>query len=144
MKKFIFVLFIFLLLFSPVSYSAEWNSITDQIEIDNKSNIVRIYAVVEQGKKNPMVALQEEARKILSDYITTLTCGNDERTLASEFKIRPQLKAKVQHLIQKKTRIHDKAFLPDTHQHSGYLDFDLYLLKKIIPDLNYPRPEGSI
>ena len=129
--------------FSFPAVAENYTAVTDEVDVDYGESIVRVYAVVkstgnyyDEGKKL--------GRKLLLSYIGTLTIGGEQKSLEQEFKKRPALWAKVQHIVEDKFFKSGESRLPASEQYGYYFTFDLKLLKPLIPELNMPQPAGAV
>ena len=137
------IVLLILLFCAPFAFADDWTAITDEIDVDLSTNIVRVYAVVKKDSGYDRKA-KDQARKTLLAYIDTLTTGKERAPLKDEFAKRQALYGKVQHIVERNLQYGEETDLPATGQYSRYYLFDLKLLTQLLPNFNFPSKEDAL
>ena len=136
------------LTFVALASAQDWTSITDEIEIDYNTSVMRIFVVVKSN--NPNYDHHRETLqpgiKTTTAYIKTLTAGSDKKKLGEVMKARPALAAKIQKIVEDSLRngAVSASYLQETAQFCRYYTFDLKKLLAVVPDLNLPKPDDMV
>ncbi|WP_027188358.1 hypothetical protein [Desulfovibrio cuneatus] len=123
-----------MLLWGSVAH-AEWTPITDEVEIDYQTHVIRIFVSGKDANK-----FKAMASKIALEYVATLTEGQDSKKMADIFKTRKVMQTKTEALLQDKIPSFPDTTVLNDGTKTAYLPFDLNALKSLFPNINLPTP----
>lgn len=123
-----------MLLWASVAH-AEWTPITDEVEIDYQTHVIRIFV---SGKD--YTAFGGTARKIAFAYISTLTEGQDNKKMSDIFKTRKVMETKTKALLGETIRDRYETTRLEDGTRAAYISYNLNSLKSLFPNINLPTP----
>ena len=136
------------LTFVALASAQDWTSLTDEIEIDYNTSVMRIFVVIKSNSPgyNHYKETLQPGIKMTTAYIRTLTVGSDKKKLGEVMKARPALAAKIQKIVEDTLAniSVEGSYLQETSQYCRYYTFDLKRLLAVVPDLNLPKPDDMV